>query len=51
MDDRDRRSLYEQGAQIITYEQLINDSYNAYQAYLDAGKSTNKIDEILERLN
>ena len=45
--EADRQSLAAQNGILITYEQLINDSTNAYQEYLDTNKSTGKLASIL----
>jgi hypothetical protein len=47
----DRESLAKQNAQIITYNQLINDAYNAYQEYIDAKSATGKISDIFSKLS
>ena len=48
--DQDRVALAAQNARIITYSQLINDAYNAYQEYLDVNKLTGQISQIFEKL-
>lgn len=49
-EEADRRSLLEQNGRIITYDQLITDSTNAYQAYLDTAGLTGRLESILNRL-
>lgn len=46
----DRQSLAKQNSHIITYKQLINDAYNAYQEYLDVHKTTGKLQDIFSKL-
>lgn len=48
--ESDRQSLAAQDARIITYDQLINDASNAYQAYLDVTKETGTLETILAAL-
>ncbi|MGH6775873.1 BbrUII/HgiDII family restriction enzyme [Brucella tritici] len=50
MDERDRRSMAEQNAKIITYEQLITDASNAYQSYLDANSAVGSLEGILSKI-
>lgn len=48
--ESDRRALAEQNGKIITYQQLITDASNAYQAYLDVTKITGGLEGILAKL-
>lgn len=50
-DEDKRRSLAAMSAQIITYDQLINDANNAYQQYLNVAKFTGSLDAILKKLD
>jgi hypothetical protein len=50
MDETDRKSMAEQSAKIITYDQLITDASNAYQAYLDVRTATGPLEKLLSRL-
>lgn len=49
-NESDRTSLAAQDSRIITYDQLINDANNAYQAYLDVTKDTGPLESILANL-
>lgn len=49
-DESDREALQKQRATILTYEQLINDAYNAYEEYLQAHKRINPIETTLTKL-
>lgn len=48
--EHDRESLAAQDARIITYNQIINDGYNAYQAYLDVTQSVGHLEAILAKI-
>lgn len=50
MDETDRRSMAEQRAKVITYQQLITDASNAYQSYLDVSGGTGQLEKILTKL-
>lgn len=48
--EADKNALAAQDSRIITYDQLINDASNAYQAYLDVMKDTGALETILAGL-
>ncbi|MFS2326534.1 ATP-binding protein [Brucella sp. H1_1004] len=50
MDVKDIRSMAEQNAKIITYEQLITDAKNSYQEYIDANRKAGALEGILSRI-
>lgn len=45
--EEDRNALKAIDSQIITYESLINDAYNAYQSYIDVMKAIGPLESIL----
>lgn len=49
--DDDLESYAKQNAKIITYEQLINNAFNAYQAYLDVHSSLSSVEEVFRKID
>jgi hypothetical protein len=49
-DERDRESMEKQNAKIITYDELITNATNAYQAYLDASQNAGRLETLLQRI-
>lgn len=47
----DERSLAVQDIRVITYQQLIKDAENSYQAYLNKRKDKGRIQELLQELD
>jgi len=50
-EERSKRSLAEERIRIITYNQLIHDSYETYKAYVSASKSEGKIIDLMKKLD
>ena len=46
----DARKRVKDSCRIVTYDQLINDSLESYQNYLDKEKEIGKIRAILDKL-
>lgn len=46
----DLESYAKQNAKIITYEQLINNAFKTYQAYLDVHQSISKVEEVFQKI-
>jgi hypothetical protein len=44
----DEKSLSAQDIRVITYQQLIKDAENSYQAYLNTSKEKGRIEELLQ---
>lgn len=49
-DEADRRSMAQQNAKIITYDELITDATNAYQTYLDASHQVGGLEALLQKI-
>ena len=47
----DEQSLLAQDIRVITYQQLIKDAENSYQAYLDKRKEKGRIQELLQAID
>ena len=49
-DEKDRQSMAQQNAKIITYEELISDAINSYQSYMDASHKVGGLEAILQKI-
>ena len=49
-DEKDRQSMAQQNAKIITYEELISDAINSYQSYMDASQKVGGLETILQKI-
>lgn len=49
-EDRDRKQMEAADTRLITYQQLINDSYNSYKEYLEANQETGKLMKLIQEI-
>lgn len=49
-EDRSRRMMAQQNVRVVLYDELIEDAYRSYQAYLDKNKEAGRIYNIVQSI-